>query len=340
MTDFLNTPTILKTLKTLGEVIPKEVQWRLDGDVNLFVQGLEVEVEYIDIVTDKAGLTELEKTYGPPKNKQHGEYLIIPVGGIEIEVAAYDDGLNLIRFAKPHEWYDITVLVLQLNWAKTFYEKVGNKYKVVDIMDYKKKQRLALRQMRELKKYGEPERLAADEWREEYQTLIAILMSARTRDDVTIGVGEELFAKYQTLSDLSKAKESDIAKTINSINFFQNKAKHIKACAQMLIEEFGGVVPHDITKLITLPGVGRKTANVFLAQYGHPAIGVDTHVMQVALALNWTKSEDPDIVEQDLRNIFPTARWIEVNNTCVHFGRTNQSPAKKEEVYELLNSYP
>lgn len=329
----------IKILKELQTIIPEKVSWRLDGDVNLVVQGVLVDLEYFDITTDQEGLEILSETYGPAKSKQHGKYILITIQGVQIEVAAYDDGLNLLKFAKPHVWFELQLTILPLNWAKVFYEKIPNQERIDLLFAHKKRQRLALRQLKELAKYGEPERLAADDWAERWQTLIAILMSARTRDDVTIGVGEELFAKYQTLDELANAKVTDITKIIKSINYYQNKAEHIQQTARLLVDNFFGRVPETIEELVTLPGVGRKTANVFLATYGHPAIGVDTHVQQVAKNLKWSTKEDPDGIEQDLKNIFPRVKWRDVNTTCVLFGRTNQSPAKKEEIYEMLNSY-
>lgn len=196
----------------------------------------------------------------------------------------------------------------------------------------------ALAQLEELKKYGLPERLAADEWAEEWQTLIAILLSARTRDDVTIVVGEKLFAQFPTLESLANAEYEEVAAILMPVNFFQNKTKYVLSCARQLIDNFNGIVPHDVEQLITLTGVGRKTANVFLAQYGYPAIGVDTHVIQTANALSWSNAKNPDKIEQDLKKLFPEEKWNEVNDTCVHFGRTNQSPTKKKEIWEAVRN--
>jgi endonuclease III len=199
-------------------------------------------------------------------------------------------------------------------------------------------QKQALQQLEILKTFGLPERLAADGWDTEWKTLIAILMSARTRDDVTIVVGEKLFKQFPTLESLANATEIDLYPVTKSINFFRNKTKYIILCARETIALFNGELPHDAEQLIKLPGVGRKTANVFLAQYGHPAIGVDTHVMQVAQALYWSNSADPNVIEKDLNELFPIEKWNEVNNACVHFGRSNQSPRKKEEIYDILRN--
>jgi endonuclease III len=197
---------------------------------------------------------------------------------------------------------------------------------------------IALRQLEKLKTFGMPERLAADGWDAEWKTLIAILMSARTRDDVTIVVGEKLFSKFPTLESIANASEIELYEVTKSINFFRNKTRNILLCARGIIELFKGKLPHDADELVKLAGVGRKTANVFLAQYGHPAIGVDTHVIQVANALFWTNSQDPMRIEEDLCKLFPKEKWNEVNNACVHFGRSNQSPKRKQEIYDILNS--
>ncbi len=196
----------------------------------------------------------------------------------------------------------------------------------------------ALKQLRELRKFGIVHRLAAQEWKEPWQTLIAILMSARTRDDVTIVVGEKLFAAFPSIEAIANATESELYPYTKSINFFRNKTRNIIACARGIVELYGGVVPLDADKLVVLAGVGRKTANVFLAEYGFAAIGVDTHVMQVANALGWSDSQNPTVIEADLNALFPKTKWQEVNTTCVLFGRTNQSPTKKQDIFAYLRS--
>ena len=180
-------------------------------------------------------------------------------------------------------------------------------------------------------------RLAAEGWGEEWQTLIAILMSARTRDEVTVVVAEKLFAKYPTMHALGQAELHDVQKIIYPVNFFQNKTKYVIALAWVLIEEYEGKPPHDLLKLIELPGVGRKTANVFLSEYGAPAIGVDTHVAYISQKLGWTAHSNPHKIEEDLKALFPQNYWSRVNSACVRFGKTFISRRKKDELLEKIS---
>ena len=197
----------------------------------------------------------------------------------------------------------------------------------------------ALRQLKELGKLGgvKQMRLAAEEWEEEWQTLLAILMSARTLDETTVEVGERLFKAYPTTEKLSKAAQKDVEKIINRVNFFQNKAKYVIGSAKILHERYAGNPPHILEELIGLPGVGRKTANVFLAQYGHQAIGVDTHVAYISRKLGWTLHTDPAKIEQDLVAIFPEKYWAMLNRTLVRFGKSYTSRAKKDELLARIS---
>ena len=195
-------------------------------------------------------------------------------------------------------------------------------------MDRKK----ALRQLKLLQKQSGTPRLAAEGWDEEWQTLVSIILSARTRDEVTIVICGKLFKKYKTISSLSKASLKDIESIIRPVNFYRNKSKNLSACAKMLVKDFKGSVPHTIDELVTLPGVGRKTANVFLSEQGKDAIGVDTHVSYISQKLGWTKNKDAHKIEMDLKTLFPKAKWSDVNLICVHFGKTHMSRRKKDEL--------
>jgi len=190
----------------------------------------------------------------------------------------------------------------------------------------------AIKQLEALIAHGNnEERLAAQHWNEEWQTLMAILLSARARDDVTIPVAQNLFDHYPTLKKIANASQEQIEKAIGSINFFRNKAKNIRGCAETLLKEFNGKVPHDIEQMIILPGVGRKTANVFMSEHEYEAIGVDTHVARVSYKLGWTSHrENAIIIEKELKNLFPKDKWSLVNNTLVRFGRNNRG--KKEDI--------
>lgn len=184
-------------------------------------------------------------------------------------------------------------------------------------------QSLALKQFLALKKITpKPMRLAAEMWDAPWKTLIATLMSARTRDEVTILVAHDLFAKFPSVKRLASAKVSDIERVIRPVNFFRSKARHVHGCAKGLLE-YDGIPPHDIELLTKLPGVGRKTANVFLSEFGHDAIGVDTHVFQISRYLAWSKSNEANKVESDLKELFPKKYWKDINTTLVRFGKTH-----------------
>lgn len=194
----------------------------------------------------------------------------------------------------------------------------------------------AIKQLSELKKYTSELRLAA-EWPEPWQCLISTALSARTRDEVTIEVCEHLFKKYNSPQKLAKAKLSDIEKLIRPVNFYRNKSKNIIGCAKMLVKEYDGIPPHDLNKLIELPGVGRKTANVFLSEMGKDAIGVDTHVSQIAQKLGWSKNTNAHKIEEDLKQLFPRNIWSQVNETLVLVGRTHRGKKQIPIIKKIMS---
>lgn len=194
----------------------------------------------------------------------------------------------------------------------------------------------AIKQLKMLEKDSAKIRLAAEGWGSEWKTLVAIIISARTRDETTIKVAEKLFTKFPTFAALTTANAVEISAIIRPVNFFRNKTRNVIRAAKTLVERFGGKVPHDIDKLIIIPGVGRKTANVFLSEVGKDAIGVDTHVSYIAQKLGWSKNENPRKIEQDLSKLFPRKYWRAINQTCVRFGKTYQSRKKKDEELEKI----
>src|SRR3972149_10098458 len=139
-------------------------------------------------------------------------------------------------------------------------------------MDTKK----AIRQLEALEGHGKLLRLAA-EWNKPWQSLISTILSARTRDDKTIEVSNKLYKRYRNLRELSNANLKDVWDIIREVNYYKTKTKHIIQGAKMLVSQYNSKIPHNFSKLVELPGVGRKTANVFLAHQGHATIGVDTH---------------------------------------------------------------
>lgn len=201
-------------------------------------------------------------------------------------------------------------------------------------MDSKK----AILQLNELEKLGSEMRLAAEVWDAEWKTLIATLMSAQNRDESTIVAALQLFEKYNTLEKLAHANIKDVENILKSINLYKTKAKNVVHCCTLLVKQHNSTVPHDIEKLIKLPGVGRKTANVFLSEYGFDAIGVDTHLSYVSRKLDWSRNINPHKIEKDLEELFPRQYWNKINRIAVRFGKTYTSRKKKDELLEKITA--
>ncbi|MBC7189056.1 endonuclease III, partial [Candidatus Aerophobetes bacterium] len=136
-------------------------------------------------------------------------------------------------------------------------------------------------------------------------------------------VTENLFKKYQTADDYANVSLTELENDIKSINFYKNKAKYIKNLAKKLIEEFNGHVPKTMNELVTLPGVGRKTANIVLWNvFGiNEGIAVDTHVKRISKLLGLTENTDPDKIEQDLMEITPRKYWGKLSHLLIMLGR-------------------
>ena len=155
-----------------------------------------------------------------------------------------------------------------------------------------------------------------------WQLLVATILSAQSTDKRVNLVTPALFARYKTPSDLASAHLPELEQIVRSTGFYKSKAKNIAACAQAITMRFGGRVPDRMEDLVTLPGVGRKTANVVLGQaFGQPAIVVDTHVKRVANRLKLTASEDPVYIEQDLQGLLPSSQWTGFSERLLLHGR-------------------
>lgn len=164
-----------------------------------------------------------------------------------------------------------------------------------------------------------------------FQLLIAVILSAQATDVSVNKAMPALFADYPTVEALADAPIEDIIEKIKTIGLYRNKAKNIKACAQMLLDHFSGQVPKTREELIQLPGVGRKTANVVLGDaFGVPAIAVDTHVERVAKRLRICKlNASVTEVEATLMRKVPKELWVKTHHTLILFGRyhcTARSP--------------
>jgi len=154
------------------------------------------------------------------------------------------------------------------------------------------------------------------------ELLIATILSAQCTDVKVNQVTVDLFKKYRSAEDYAGADLQKLEGEIHSTGFYRNKAKSIQKCCQELIERFGGKIPNTLEDLVTLPGVGRKTANVILGNaFGIPGIVVDTHVHRVSQRIGLTKNNDPTKIEFDLMEIVPEEEWTHFSNLLVWHGR-------------------
>lgn len=154
------------------------------------------------------------------------------------------------------------------------------------------------------------------------ELLIALILAAQARDDLVNKVTVELFKRNRTAADYAKTPLDALEKQIGKINFYRNKAKSIHNCCQQLVERFGGKVPNSLADLVSLPGVGRKTANIVLGNaFGQDTIGVDTHVMRLSQRLGCTKKTDPDKIEADLMAIVPEKKRVRFCHLMQYHGR-------------------
>lgn len=186
-------------------------------------------------------------------------------------------------------------------------------------MDKKDKIKLILERLETIY----PEAKTALKFETPFQLLVATILSAQTTDDRVNKVTATLFKKMPTPQDFAKASIEEIMDEIKSVNFYKNKAKNIKSCAEILINEFDGKVPNNMEDLIKLPGVARKTANIVLSEaYGiNEGIAVDTHVRRLAQRLGLSKNTEPEKIERDLMEITPKTRWRDISNLLILHGR-------------------
>ncbi len=156
-----------------------------------------------------------------------------------------------------------------------------------------------------------------------FELLVATILSAQSTDKLVNKVTPTLFKKYKSIKDFAQADITELEKDIKSTGFYHNKAKSIKACAEKLLKDYNSQIPDKIEELVKLPGVGRKTANVLLANYyKKPAIIVDTHVLRISQRLGLTINKDADKIEQDLMKIIPKEKWSNFSHQIIAHGRT------------------
>ena len=176
---------------------------------------------------------------------------------------------------------------------------------------------------RMLQHYGEGE--CSLDYTDPFRLTVAVILSAQCTDAAVNKVTPILFSRYPTPADLAQADIADVEDIIHSLGFFHNKAKNIVKMAQAVVSDFGGQIPNDLDLLQTLPGVGRKTANVVMAEAFRNAqgIAVDTHVNRIAhrLKLAGPSANTPAKTEAQLLKVYPKEYWLYINHPWVHFGR-------------------
>ncbi|KRN33190.1 endonuclease III [Liquorilactobacillus mali] len=157
----------------------------------------------------------------------------------------------------------------------------------------------------------------------DFHFLLAVIMSAQTTDKAVNILSPKLFETYRTPYDLAEANVADVMTLIKTIGLYRNKAKYLVACAQKIVSDFNGIVPQSRKELMSLPGVGRKTADVVMAEcFGIPAIAVDTHVTRVSKRLRMV-AQDADVlkIERTLMKKLPESIWIAAHFRMIYWGR-------------------
>ena len=158
--------------------------------------------------------------------------------------------------------------------------------------------------------------------RNSFELLIATILSAQCTDDRVNKVTPELFQLAPDPAALSKLPLKKIEKLIGSVNYFRTKSKNLKACAEMLVTDFGAQVPSTRDELVKLPGVGRKTANVVLGNaFGQPSVVVDTHVKRLSHRLKLSSGNTPEEIEAELERVVDKSKWISISHLLILHGR-------------------
>ena len=156
-----------------------------------------------------------------------------------------------------------------------------------------------------------------------FEIVIAVMLSAQCTDERVNKTTPELFKKYPTIEDFANCDINELEEIIHPCGFYKNKAKNAKACAQKILSDFNGIVPKTMEELTSLPGVGRKSANVILLEAFGIAngIAVDTHAKRISNKIGLSKEKEPTKIEQDLLKIFPKENLKDVNHLFVWHGR-------------------
>lgn len=174
----------------------------------------------------------------------------------------------------------------------------------------------------------------------QFRVLVSTVLSQRTRDENTDKASRRLFRVYGTPARLASAPLKKIEMLTKPSGFYRVKARYIKALSRLIVEEFNGRVPERLGDLLSLPGVGRKTANCVLVYgFNKPAIPVDTHVHRISNRLGWVRSKNPEETERQLTRNMPKKYWIKLNHLMVKFGQKTCRPVNPKCVTCPIKAY-
>lgn len=185
-----------------------------------------------------------------------------------------------------------------------------------------KSKKVAIEIVEKLKKYY-PDATCSLDFKTPFQMVIAVMLSAQCTDERVNKTTPELFEKYGTPEKMAEIDIEELEKIIHPCGFYKNKAKNVKACSQKLLENFGGIVPQNMEDLQSLPGVGRKSANVIMLEAFHnpQGIAVDTHAKRISNKMGFSNQTEPEKIEQDLLKQIPKEYYYDVNHLFVWHGR-------------------
>jgi endonuclease III len=170
-------------------------------------------------------------------------------------------------------------------------------------------------------------RISKSEQGSPFLILVSTLLSLRTKDETTDKAMERLIKRAQTPGDILGLSDEKLEKIIYPVGFYRNKAKTLKNVSRIILEQYGGKVPDSLDELLTIKGVGRKTANLVVTEaYGKPGICVDTHVHRISNRLGIVSTKNPYNTEEELRKVLPQQYWIVYNTLLVAFGRRTCQP--------------
>lgn len=204
-----------------------------------------------------------------------------------------------------------------------------------------RKKELASRLLLEVQKIFPNASTELSNWSTPFQFLVCIMLSAQSTDKQVNKVTKNLFIKYSTAKDFKEASLEELQDTLGGINYFRTKSKHLIQMATIIHDMYKGEPPVSLSKLLKLPGVGYKTANVFLNDYykANQGIAVDTHVLRVARAYGLTTNTDPTKISHDLERLYPKEDWYKVNSTFVLYGRYILKAKKPDMERVVLKEY-